>query len=110
MSQVIQLENSRDQYKKAIELRDLAEKLSANSEFRKLILEEFMVNEAARYVATSADPAMGPNERADALNIAQSAGHLKRWLSVVVQMGNVAENNMVDLDNAINEARQEEGE
>lgn len=108
MSEVFALEHQLDQVKELVERREMALRLSKNPDFKKLILEEFMVNEAARYVQTSADPAMGPQERADALNLAQASGHLKRWLSVLVAMGNQANGQIPDLEEAIEQARAEE--
>jgi hypothetical protein len=88
--------------------RDLAIKLSSNRDFRKLILEDFCVTEAARLVAQSADPVLDPLQRADALNMAQAAGHLKRYLSMMIRMGNTAESQIRDLEDALAEARGEE--
>lgn len=64
-------------------------------------MDNFCLKECARYVQASGDPALNAESRQDALNIAQAAGHLKRYLSVVIQMGNHAERQMPDLDNAI---------
>lgn len=110
MSDLLALEQQLEGHKKLVEFRDMAIKLSSNVEFRKLILEEFMVQECARYTHTSADPALDARSQADALAIAQSAGHLKRYLSVVVQMGNVAANSMSELQETIELARAEDGE
>lgn len=110
MSEVSQLEKQLADTKTLVARRDMALKLSKNSDFRKLILEEFCVQEAARYVQASADPALGATERADALAIAQASGHLKRYLSVIVQMGSVAERDLVTLQEAIEEARAAEGD
>ena len=88
----------------------MALKLSRNPEFKQLILQEFCINECARYAQSSGDPALNAEQRADALALAQSAGHLRRWLSVIVTMGNNAERAMPELDDAIEQARQEEGE
>lgn len=87
--------------------RDMALKLSSNREFKKLILEEFCVNESARYAHSSADPALTAEQRADALALAQAGGHLRRWLSIKVRMGNTAEAQQGDLDDALAEARGE---
>lgn len=110
MSEVADLEYQREHAQESLARREMALKLHSNPEFKKLILQEFCVNECARYAQASADPALQPNERADALAIAQAAGHLRRFLSVIVTMGNQAERNMEDLDRAIEEARQEENE
>lgn len=108
MSSVTALEQQLDGAKKLVEFRQRAIRLSKNSDFKKLILEEFCVNEAARYVQNSANPALGEQERADSLAIAQASGHLKRWLSVQVQMGAHAENEIGNLEEALAEARVEE--
>ena len=109
MSETTQnLEHQRDSARKLIERRDLALRLYKNSDFKELILNEFCVQECARYAQASADPALKPEARADSLAIAQAAGHLRRFLSVIVQMGNQAEGQMTDLNEAIEASRQED--
>ena len=110
MSEVYVLEKQREDAKELLARRELALKLSRNPEFKQLILQEFCINECARYAQSSGDPALNAEQRADALALAQSAGHLRRWLSVIVTMGNNAERAMPELDDAIEQARQEEGE
>jgi hypothetical protein len=105
---VNQLEQQRRDNEEMIAKRDLALKLSTNREFKKLILDGFLVEDCARYAQLSADPSLNAEQRADALGLAQAAGHLKRYLSVVVQMGHRGEAENIKLDEAINEARLEE--
>lgn len=102
------LEGQLARTKELIDRRNLALRLSSNRDFRKLILDEFCVKEAARLVGESADPALDPRERADALAMAQSAGHLKRFLSATFQMGAVAERDISEIEEALAEARAEE--
>lgn len=108
MSEVSALEKQLADGKIAQERRALALKLYNNTDFKKLILEDFCVTECARYAQLSADPALAPNERADALALAQAAGHFKRFLSVVVSIGNQAERLEDEIEQAIVAARQEE--
>ena len=110
MSEVFHLERQLEEYKKVVERRDLAKKLYNNREFKKVILDDFCITECARYAQSSGDPALTPEQRADALAMAQAAGHLRRYLSVTVQLGNSGEGQIADLEQAILEARQEEGE
>lgn len=110
MSEVFALEKQLEDSKEAIARRELALKLYKNPEFKKLVLDEFCTTECARYAQLSADPSLGDRERADALAMAQAAGHLRRFLSVVVTMGNQAERLLPDLESEIEAARQEEGE
>jgi hypothetical protein len=90
-----------------MERRDLALKLSNNRDFRKLILEDFCKEEASRLVAQSADPALDEKQQRDALSMAQAAGHLKRYLSMMIRMGDTAERSIGDLEEALAEARRE---
>lgn len=82
-----QLSGLKEQVKKAQDLQ----KLVQNPLFRKVILEEFCVQECARYAQLSADPTLSAEQRADALGIAQAAGHLRRWLDVIRRMAQTAE-------------------
>ena len=100
-----QLELQLASSKEAVELRDAAQRLWKNKDFKKVVLDTFMLTEAARYVQASADPALDVGSRADALAIAQASGHLKRFLSVVIQMGNHAENQIVPIEVALDEER-----
>ena len=108
MSSITQLEGQREQLKNAVELRNTAIKLGSNRDFRKLILDEFCEKECARYAQNSGNPQFDEATRQDCLNISQAAGHLKRWLSVTVQMGSQAEREISDIDVALEEARAEE--
>lgn len=107
---VHELEKQKKDLEKALEERELALKLYKNPEFKKLILDTFCTKECARYAQESADPALSPEQRADALAMAQAAGHLRRFLSVKVTLGNQAERLMPELDLNLVEARQEEND
>lgn len=108
MSEVSQLEAQLAAGIEAKAQREIALKLYHNPEFKKLILQEFCTNECARYVQASADPALTAEQRADALNMAQAAGHLRRFLSVIVTKGNQAERLEEELEQNIQQARYEE--
>lgn len=110
MSEVTEIENFRkDQAVLADRHRRLT-RLLMNPDFKKLIMEDFCVNEAARYVQASGDPALNDRERADALAIAQASGHLKRYIAVNLAMGANAQQHVEDADAALEEARREEAE
>lgn len=109
MSEVEALEAQREELKKSVEYRDAVARLSKNRDFRKVIHEYYMVEECARYAQLSADPMLAANERADALSMAQAAGHLKRFLHVVSMMGNTAEDTIGRINEALEEIRAGEG-
>ena len=108
MSHVHALEDQLAGTKELIERRKMADRLARNPDFKKLILDVFCMEEAARYVQASGDPALGDREQKDALAMAQASGHLKRFLSVTMQMGYHAEGSLPELEEALDAARLEE--
>lgn len=108
VTQVEELENQKKDAQKLAERGQMARRLASNRDFRKLILDGFCLEDAARYAQESGDPLLSAEQRADALNMAQASGHLKRYLSFQIRMGVTAERSLVELDEALTEARAEE--
>lgn len=108
MTTIAEMEQHKAALQQVVELGDMALRLFANHDFNRLIMQEFCVKEAARYVQSSCDPALGANERADSLALAQASGHLKRWLSVTTQMSNRARADIADVDEQLEFMRNEE--
>jgi hypothetical protein len=107
-TQLQQLEAGLEEAKKVIAFRDAILKLTENREFRKVVREAFFETECARYARESADPSLNEAQRADALAMAQAAGHFKRWLSIQIMMGNSAAEQLGDIEAAIVEVQAEE--
>ncbi len=107
-AQSIQLENQLTACKKQIELKDTIERLLQNRDFKTVVEEAFFVEETLRNVGLSGDPALSKEERADALAMAQAAGHLKRWFSAQLGMARAFENQVEAIENEIIAARAEE--
>lgn len=105
---VEQLERQLVDTKAQVEMGNAVARLLKNPDYRKVIEDGFMLHECARYVQQSANPAINEQGRADALAIAQASGHLKRYLSVTLQIANQCENSIPDIESAIEEARAEE--
>ena len=111
MSQMItSLENQLSGTKDLVARRDAALRLHDNRDFKLLMVDGFMRDEAARYVQASGDPALSAEDRADSLALAQASGHVKRFLSVVVVMGNQAARDVGALQEALDEERANEGQ
>ena len=110
MSEIQELEAQKEDLKAQVELRDQILKLSANHEFRKVIHEEFFQKEAGRLVRIGGDPALDKQQRQDAIDMALATGHLQRFLSANVQMGNRAEQTIFEIDAALEELRAEGAE
>lgn len=101
------LEQQLSDAKQQVERAKTAVRLYNNRDFRKLIIEGFCRDDSARFVAQSGDPALSPEQKQDALNLAQAGGHLRRFLSAQVQLGATAERELADLEMELEEARVE---
>lgn len=110
MTEVEKLEQQKELFKEQIEARNGLRRLMKNKDFKKYILEGFCEKQALEYLEASTDFSLNEDNRNDALAIAKASTYLKRWFGVIEQMGNVAENNYLELDRAIDEARSEEVE
>lgn len=102
------LEYQLEQHRHMIERGEQARRLADHPDFRKVILENFCKEDCARYAMESGDPSLPEENRADALAMAQAAGHLKRYLSYQIQFGETAKRNIDELEEAIAQARAEE--
>ena len=107
---ITQLEDRREELVKLADRAESLDRLAKNKDFKKIILEDFMVNDCSRYAQESADPLLEPHHRADALAMAQAAGHLKRYLQINRQMSRKASMDIVSIDEAIEEMRAEGAE
>lgn len=107
-SKVQAFENQLAGAKAQVALGEAINKLLSNKEFRRVIMDEFTVKEAARFAAASADPALGAREQADALAIAQAGGHLKRWITIQLQLAETSGAQLEELQEGLEEARNEE--
>lgn len=111
MSEATQvMEESLAAEKELVELRDSAQRLHANPDFRRLIEKEYMLYEPARLAMAAGDPILEANVRADMLQMALAAGHLKRFLSVTIQRGNMSANNVAAINENLDEMRAEEAQ
>jgi hypothetical protein len=108
MSEVTRLEQQLSDAKTLIARKDMALKLAENFEFRTLIIDGFCRDEAARLAGQTQDPVLTERQQRDAANMAAAPGHLRRYLSMIVQQAAVAERDVVDLEETIAEARLDE--
>ena len=107
MSDIQALENQKKDRQREVAIRDLVLKLSNNREFKKVIEEEYCVQEAARFVEVAGNPNLNEQQRKDAMDAAMAPGHLKRWLNARIMMGYYAEHQIVQIDAEIEELRME---
>lgn len=100
-----ELELHRKKLKDSVAYAEDVRKLMGNALFRKIIMEDFCIQSAARYVQESCDPLLTAEQRADALALAQAGGHLKRWLDITLRMADTSERSILDVDEELEKLR-----
>lgn len=106
MSDIQQIEITIEQAKKLIERKNQIEKLTSNREFRKVILDGYFVDEAARLAGISGDP-LHARDHDDILLSLQAISKLRLFLQNQIRMGEVAERELNEHYEVLDEARAE---
>lgn len=88
-------------HKQQVELRDAILRLNDNADFRLVFEKKFMEEEALRACRMSSDPMIDRKMQKDMMSIAASTGHVRRFLSANIQMGNRSEGDIVQLEEEI---------
>lgn len=105
MSDLIQLEQQLSTAKFLIERRDAALRLAKNKDFKRLVVDEYFTQEAARLIIASGDPNLTLQQREDFVAMGQAIGHFKRYMSFIVTEANVAERDVPNIEEALIELR-----
>lgn len=108
--EIEQIELSMEQAKAVVERARLARQLSKNPAFKKLIMDGYFVDEAARLAHLVSDPALAPEHRQFVFNDLNGVGALKRYLSTIVRMGDAAEREIAEAEMELEELRNEGGD
>lgn len=86
--EILKLEQEVKSLEARTKLSEKIYRLYANQDFKDVILDGWMVQEAAAYAKEAGNPAMPKDAREDAISQALAAGHLERFLEAKMQMGN----------------------
>lgn len=104
-----QIEITVEELKKLVDRKTLLQKLESNREFRKIILDGYFKDEAARLVAISADPAHEKSWDSIRKEI-EAISCLRQYLRNIHTIGGVAERELAENTEALEELRAHEGE
>lgn len=107
-SQIEEVELSIEHAKEIIARGAMAERLSHNPDFKKLVLEGYFVSEAARLALLFSDPNISDEIRDAVGRELMGPGTFKRYLSTMVQMGHIAQRELGEHMETLDEIREEE--
>lgn len=105
MSNVEEIELSLENAKELVERKRQAEKLASNREFKKLVLDGYFKDEAVRLVGLSAEPTVSAYKEQIFTEI-QAISLFQQYLRNVIRLGTLAEAEMVEHEELLEEARE----
>ena len=108
MSDMNQIEISIEQAQKLVDRKNQIEKLTSNREFRKVIIDGYFNEEAARLAGIAGDP-LHARDRDDILLCIQGISKLRLYLSNAIRMGQMAESELHDHNELLEEMRANDG-
>lgn len=99
--QLAALDRSLKDAQKLVDLGNSLERLRSNRDFRKLILEGYLEQEAVRLVHLKAEPAMqAPEQQASIVRDIDAIGALAQYFTTVGQLASMGQKSLNDGDNA----------
>jgi len=107
MSDTHELETTIEDLREIVARKNAAIKLESNRDYKKLILDGLFKEEAARLVSLSAEPSMF-READLIMESIRAISHFQQYMRAIIQMGTVAENNLAEHMEMLEESRAEE--
>lgn len=101
--QSIELRQARLERQSQVAFRDSILRLIENADFRTVIENHFMTEETLRAARSIADPNLDAKMQSDMVSMAAASGHLRRYLSAHIQMGNQAEREIEQINEQLEE-------
>lgn len=99
--QIEELEITIEQATRMVDMKRAVQNLLKNADFKKVILDGYFKEEAARLVLFKADPAMHPEQNQTYINKSIDAiGYFNQYLDAKLQMGTQAERDIMGAEEA----------
>jgi hypothetical protein len=104
MNQIEQIEVSLEDAKQAVALRDAVLRLEKNRDFKKLIEQGYLTEEAVRLTHLLAHPAMAERQD-DLITDLKGISAFKAYIHQIMATGNMAEVSLKEHEEALDELR-----
>jgi len=106
--QIAEVELTRTEAQKIVEMGNKARDLAKNPLFKELILDGYFMNEAARLAHLSSDPMINETQREQVQRDIFGIGGLKRYLRTITMMADNAQSELESSIETLEELRSEE--
>jgi len=97
-----------EEAKKMVLMGDRVRRLESNKDFKKIVLEEYFSEEAARLAHLYTDPVMTDEQKTMIHNDLVGLGAFKRFLRYKKMQGDQAKQELVEYQETLEELREEE--
>ena len=98
-----QIETTIEELKTFVARRDQLKRLAANKDFQELIEEQYLIHESSRMLLLRDDPNLPADKKVHLEADMYGPGALKRYFSTIFQLGNIAENNISEMQETAEE-------
>ena len=105
MSDIQEIELSRDVAKETIAIAKSLTKLQKNRDFSLAIMKGYFEDEATRLINLLSDPSINEAAKADVMESLKAISHFKRYIRDRYTFANMAEKALIDYEEALVEAR-----
>lgn len=105
--QIAQLKATRADRLEQVAFREAILRLVNTPDWKHVIEKGFMTDDALRAARCIGDPLFDAKQQKDMINIAAAPGHLQRFVSMHVKLGNTAEAEIIQIDENIAELQVE---
>jgi len=105
-SQIEEVELSITEARKMVHKRDQLFKLMKNRDFKVIVEDGYLIDEAARLVSISADSNL-KDVRDDIFTAIQGISTFRQYMHTIITMGNMAENEIRDNEELLDDLTQE---
>jgi len=109
MSDIAEIELSIEAAKDLVSRKEQALRLANNRDFKKLVLDGYVKDEAVRLTGLSADPNM-KNHQDDIFDAIKGISLFRQYMQNIVTIGKVAENELLEQEQVLEEIRTHENE
>ena len=103
------LNDHRSDLQKVKDRAKALERLNLNPDFKTIVIDGFLKEDAARFVQLSVDLELTDEQRKDALGTAQASGYFKKYLHYIGLMGRQADSQIDQVDRELETIRIESG-
>lgn len=102
-NQLKEIEVSIEELRVHVRRREALNRLSQNSDFQQLVEQEYFINESSRMLLLRDDPNLPADKKKFLEADMYGPGAFKRYLSTIMVIGRIAEENIEQLQDTANE-------